>query len=337
MSLRGAARLCRFVPADFWLLVLACMAALGSTLVVHAREFRSADIQEEDHPAVQAVRHMGRAVTERTGGRHTVEVFHSGQLGDEGNTIQQTLTGVIDINRINVVEIGKIVPELNVLALPFLFRSADHLQKVVYGPIGEEILATIEPHGFVGLAFYDAGARSIYTTSRAVRTLGDLEGLQLRVLKSELMERMIKALGAQPINLPFRQLLTALSTRLIDGAENNWPSFIRTGHYKVAPFYTLTEHTRGPSVLVMSRRAWDGLSPEDRIIVRDAARASATYMKTAWQALEDQSQKQAVEGGVRIISEIDRRPFEAATKSLRDEARTDPKLAWLMARIESAQ
>src|SRR5262249_56211583 len=123
---------------------------------------------------------------------------------------------------------------------------------------------------------------------------------------------------------PFGQLRTGLAARLIDGAENNWPSFIRTGHYKVAPFYTLTEHTRGPSVLVMSRRAWDGLSPEDRIIVRDAARASATYMKTAWQALEDQSQKQAVEGGVRIISEIDRRPFEAATNSLRHKAPPHP-------------
>jgi TRAP-type C4-dicarboxylate transport system substrate-binding protein len=161
MSLRGVARLCRFAPAGFWLLALICIAALGSTLVVHAREFRTADIQEEDHPAVQAVRHMGRSVTERTGGRHTLEVFHSGQLGDEGHTIQQTLAGIIDINRINVVEVGKIVPELNVLALPFLFRSADHLQKVVDGPIGDGILASLDPHGFVGSLFMmPAPARS---------------------------------------------------------------------------------------------------------------------------------------------------------------------------------
>jgi tripartite ATP-independent transporter DctP family solute receptor len=313
------------------------VAGLGATVMAHAREFRAADIQEADHPAVQAIEHMGGSVTERSGNRHTVRVFHSGQLGDEGRTIKQTLAGIIDINRINVVEIGKIVPELNVLALPFLFRSNDHLQKVIDGPIGDEILASLDPHGFVGLAFYDAGARSIYTTTRPVRTLADLQGLQLRVLQSELMDKMVKVLNAQPMNLPFRQLLTALSTRLIDGAENNWPSFIRSGHYKVAPFYTVTEHTRGPSVLIMSRRVWDVLSLEDRTVFHNAARASAGYMRRVWQSLNEQSRKQAGEGGVTIISEIDRRPFEDATKPLRDEFRADPKLGSLIARIESAE
>jgi TRAP-type C4-dicarboxylate transport system substrate-binding protein len=151
------------------------------------------------------------------------------------------------------------------------------------------------------------------------------------------MDKMVKVLGARPMNLPYRQLLTALSTRLIDGAENNWPSFMASGHYKVAPFYTVTEHTRGPSVLVMSRRIWDVLSPEDRTLFHDAARASATYMRGAWQSLEERSRKRAAESGVTIISEIDRRPFEDATKPLRDELRADPKLGPLIARIESAE
>jgi len=309
----------RRLTPNFWS-IGALITLLASTVPVDAREFRAADIQEENHPTVQAIRHMGQSVNERSGERHTVKVFHSGQLGDEGRTLEQTLAGIIDINRINVVEIGKIVPELNVLALPFLFRSNDH-----------------DRHGFVGLAFYDAGARSIYTTTRPVRTLADLQGLQLRVLQSELMDKMVKVLGARPMNLPYRQLLTALSTRLIDGAENNWPSFIRSGHYKVAPFYAMTEHTRGPSVLIMSRRAWDILSSEDRTIFHNAARASADYMRRAWQRLDEQSRKQAAEGGVTIISEIDRRPFEDATKPLRDELRADPKLGSLIARIESAE
>jgi tripartite ATP-independent transporter DctP family solute receptor len=336
MSVGEFELLCRVALAGFWP-TMVLVAGLGATVMAHAREFRAADIQEADHPAVQAIEHMGRSVTERSGNRHTVRVFHSGQLGDEGRTIEQTLAGIIDINRINVVEIGKIVPELNVLALPFLFRSNDHLQKVIDGPIGDEILASLDPHGFVGLAFYDAGARSIYTTTRPVRTLADLQGLQLRVLQSELMDKMVKVLGAQPMNLPFRQLLTALSTRLIDGAENNWPSFIRSGHYKVAPFYTVTEHTRGPSVLIMSRRVWDVLSLEDRTVFHNAARASAGYMRRVWRSLNEQSRKQAGEGGVTIISEIDRRPFEDATKPLRDEFRADPKLGSLIARIESAE
>jgi tripartite ATP-independent transporter DctP family solute receptor len=336
MSLIGVGLTSRFAPPSCWA-TSALIALLASTVLANAREFRAADIQEENHPTVQAIRRMGQAVSERSGERHTVKVFHSGQLGDEGRTLEQTLAGIIDINRINVIEIGKIVPELNVLALPFLFRSNDHLQKVIDGPIGNEILSSLDRHGFVGLAFYDAGARSIYTATRPVRTLADLQGLQLRVLQSELMDKMVKALGAQPMNLPYRQLLTALSTRLIDGAENNWPSFVRSGHYKVAPFYAMTEHTRGPSVLIMSGRAWNALSPEDRAIFHEAARASANYMRREWQRLDEQSRKQAAEGGVTIISDIDRRPFEDATKSLRDELRADPKLGPLIARIESTQ
>jgi TRAP-type C4-dicarboxylate transport system substrate-binding protein len=218
MSLIGVGLTSRFAPPNCW--ASALIALLASTVLANAREFHAAEIQE---PTVQAIRHMGQAVSERSGERHTVKVFHSGQLGDEGRTLEQTLAGIIDINRINVIEIGKIVPELNVLALPFLFRSNDHLQKVIDGPIGNEILSSLDRHGFVGLAFYDAGARSIYTATRPVRTLADLQGLQLRVLQTELMDKMVKALGAQPMNLPYRQLLTALSTRLIDGAENNWP------------------------------------------------------------------------------------------------------------------
>jgi tripartite ATP-independent transporter DctP family solute receptor len=245
---------------------MALLAWFASMIVVEAREFRAADIQEENYPAVRALQHMDQLITEQTGGQHRLRVFHSGQLGDEGQTIAQGLAGIIDINRVNVVELGKVAPALNVLALPYLFRSTDHLRHVVDGPIGDEILASLDPSGFIGLTFYDDGARSIYTTTKAVRTFADLSGLRLRVLESDLTEKMVKALGAEPVNLPYRQLITALSTRLIDGAENNWPAFMTSGHYKVAPFFALTEHTRGPSVVIMSRRAWAELLPDDRSV-----------------------------------------------------------------------
>src|SRR5262249_19708757 len=145
-----------------------------------AREFRVADIQEENYPTVQALRYMDQLVTQRTNGRHRIRVFHSRQLGEESQTIEQTRVGAIDMNRINVGAICNYAPVLNVLALPFLFRSIDHLYKIVDGPVGADILAAIEPSGFIGLTFYDSGARSIYTTTRPVRSVADLKGLRLR-------------------------------------------------------------------------------------------------------------------------------------------------------------
>jgi tripartite ATP-independent transporter DctP family solute receptor len=304
---------------------------------LEAREFRAADIQEETYPTVQALLYMDKLVTERTQGRHRIRVFHSRQLGEESQTIEQTRVGAIDLNRINVAAIGDVAPPVSVLALPFLFRSIDHLYKVIDGPIGDDILAAIEPNGFIGLTYYDSGARSIYTRAPAVHGLADLRGLRIRVQQSDLVIRMMKALGAEPVALPYGQVLTALQARLVDGAENNWPSYVTTGHYKVAQSYTLTEHTMGPEVLVMSRRAWQELSDADRAIFRAAARESTKYMREQWLSWEARSEKEAKDTGVTIIDNIDRRPFERATKPLRDELYADPKLRPLIDRIEAAQ
>jgi tripartite ATP-independent transporter DctP family solute receptor len=313
------------------------LAAGPRPSAVEAREFRAADIQEENYPTVQALRFMDQLVSERTGGRHRIRVFHSRQLGEENQTIEQTRVGAIDLDRINVGAIGDAAPLLNVLAAPFLFRSIDHLYKVIDGPLGDEILGGLEPYGFVGIAFYDSGARSIYTVRQPVRTLANLRGLRIRVQQSELMENMVKALGATPVALPYGQVLTALSTNLVDAAENNWPSFAASGHFKVARYYTMTQHTMGPEILVMSQRAWQELSPEDRTIFRAAARESSKYMREQWQSWETRSRKQAEEAGITVIDAIDRKPFEDATKPLRDALRADPRLRSLIERIEAVQ
>jgi tripartite ATP-independent transporter DctP family solute receptor len=316
---------------------IAVAALVGATSVAKAREFRAADIQDESYPTVQALRFMDQLVAERTGGRHRIRVFHSRQLGEESQTIEQTRVGAIDMNRINVGAIGNYAQALNVLALPFLFGSIEHLYKVIDGPIGDDILAAIEPDGFVGLTFYDSGARSIYNATRPVRSLVDLKGLRLRVQQSDLMEKMVKALGAEPVGIAYGQVLTALSTKLIDGAENNWPSYVTTDHYKVARYYSATEHTMAPEVLIMSRRAWADLSAEDRVIFRAAAKESSKYMRSQWQSWEERSRRQAAEAGVAIVSDIDRTPFETATKFLIDESRADPKLRPLIERIQAAR
>ena len=317
-------------------LVVALSLTAVSTSAV-AREFRAADTQGEDYPTVQALHYMGRMIAERSGGRHQIRVFHSRQLGEEKETIEQTRAGAIDLNRTNVALIGTFVPAMNVLAMPFLFRSIEHLQKVLDGPIGNEILDSFDAYGFVGLAFYDSGARSIYNSVRPIRSIADMKGLRLRVQQSELMSDMIRGLGAEPVELPYGQVLTGLATKLVDGAENNWPSFVTTDHYKYAGYYTLTEHTMSPEVLVMSQKAWESLSPDDRKIFREAALKSSQFMREKWRDLEEQSRRQAETAGVTIVTEFDRKPFEAAMRGIYAKARREPAAAQLIERIRKVE
>jgi len=314
-----------------------CSLALGLALltampaVTPAREFRVADTQPADYPTVQALQYMAQIIEERSAGRHRLHVFHSRQLGEEKETIEQTRIGAIDLNRTNVAPIGSLVPVANVLSLPFLFRSFEHLHRVLDQGIGQEILAQFQPHGFVGLTFYDSGARSIYNSVRPVRSLADMKGLRIRVQQSSLMSDMIKALGADPVELPYGQVSTGLSTRLIDGAENNWPSYVTTGHYKLASYYTLTEHSMSPEVLVMSRPAWESLSGEDRDIFLEV------FMRSLWTSLEERSRQQARAAGNIIITDFDRKPFEEAMSVIYDKAATDADTQQLINRIRQVK
>ena len=320
-----------------------CSLAFGLALltampaVTPAREFRVADTQPADYPTVQALQYMAQIIEERSAGRHRLHVFHSRQLGEEKETIEQTRIGAIDLNRTNVAPIGSLVPVANVLSLPFLFRSFEHLHRVLDQAIGQEILAQFQPHGFVGLTFYDSGARSIYNSVRPVRSLADMKGLRIRVQQSSLMSDMIKALGADPVELPYGQVSTGLSTRLIDGAENNWPSYVTTGHYKLAPYYTLTEHSMSPEVLVMSLPAWESLSGEDRDIFLEAAAKSNIFMRSLWTSLEERSRQQARAAGNIIITDFDRKPFEEAMSVIYDKAATDADTQQLINRIRQVK
>jgi len=317
--------------------IVAALALAAAPTVALAREFRAADTQAENYPTVQALRFMSRVIAERSGGRDQIRVFHSRQLGEEKETIEQTRAGAIDLNRTNVALIGNFVPAMNVLAMPFLFRSIEHLQKVLDGPIGNEILNSFEPYGFVGLAFYDSGARSIYNSVRPVRSLADMKGLRLRVQQSELMSSMIRALGAEPVELPYGQVITGLATKLIDGAENNWPSFVTTDHYKFAGYYTLTEHTMSPEVLVMSRKAWESLSADEKKLFREAAQQSNLFMREKWKDLEQQSRRQAEAAGITIVTDFDRKPFETAMAGIYAKAQRDPTAARLIERIRKVE
>jgi tripartite ATP-independent transporter DctP family solute receptor len=328
-AMRSAVSLGRHAAAALVLTGL----ALGAGPAAQAREFRAADNQVETYPTVQALQFMSRLVAERTQDRHGVKVFASSQLGEEKDTIEQTRAGAIDINRTNVAPLAGLAPPLSVLVLPFLFRSGDHLRRVLDGPIGDELLGSLEPHGLVGLAFYDSGARSIYNSVRPIRRVADMKGLRIRVQQSDMAIAMIRALGAEPVPLPYGQVTPALATHLIDGAENNWPSYVSTTHFNLARFITLTEHTMGPEILVMSKKAWDSLDTADQAVIRQAARESSAFMHDLWTAWEARARKQAMDAGNTVVEDVDRAEFQAATAGVLDRTMQDPDLRSLVERI----
>lgn len=297
---------------------------------------RSADVHPDGYPTVEAVKYMGSLLKEATNGRYDIKVFVSEQLGSEKDTIEQTRFGVLDLNRVNMAPFNNLIPETGVLSLPFLFRSVDHMHKVVDGPIGDEILKAFEAHDLVGLAFYDSGARSLYTTKKPVRSLEDVKGLKIRVQQSDLFIGMVKAMGGNPTPMPYGEVYSALQTGVIDGAENNWPSLESSKHFEVAKFYTLTEHSLSPEVLVMSKKVWDKLTPEDQAAFRDAAKKSVAKMRELWQAREKKSEEIVRQAGVEVIT-IDKAPFEEAMKPFYASFVKDPKLQALVEKIRAVQ
>ena len=319
--------------ASALLIGIALALAVTALAPAQARVFRAADNQTEDYPTVEALFFMDRLIRERTGGRHRLQVFHSRQLGEEKDTVEQVRAGALDLNRVNATPLGGMVPLAKVLVMPFLFRSTEHLHHVLDGPIGQQILDSFSEAGFIALTFYDSGARSIYNDVREVRTPADVKGLRLRVQQSDIMMDMMSALGAQPYVLSYGQVPAALETRLIDGAENNWPSYVTTGHYLHARYITLTEHVMTPEVLLMSLRAWDSLSPEDQTVFREAARESSRFMRSRWQAWEEQTRAQAAGAGALITSAFDKAAFVEATRDLNGKYLADPRLRALADRI----
>ena len=232
---------------------------MAITAPAGAREFRSADVHPADYPTVQAVKFMGEQLAAQTDGELGVKVYPNGALGNERDTIEQLKIGGLDMMRINVAPLNNVVPETIVPALPFLFRSEEHMHAVLDGPVGEEILAAMEEQGMIGLAFYDSGARSLYTADKPVKTLADVSGMKIRVQQSDLFVAMVEALGANPTPMPYGEVYTALKTGIVDAAENNFPSYESSRHFEAAKYYTLTEHSMAPEVLVFSKVIWDTL------------------------------------------------------------------------------
>jgi tripartite ATP-independent transporter DctP family solute receptor len=319
-----------------WIAAGAMLALAGATPAA-AKEFRSADVHPNDYPTVQAVLHMGKLIAERTKGKHSIKVFGQSALGSEKDTVEQTKLGALDMVRVNTAAFNHIVPETIIPSLPFLFRSTEHMRKVLDGPIGEEILASLTEQGFIGLAFYDSGSRSFYTTKKAIKSVADMKGLKIRVQQSDMWVAMMQAMGANATPLPYAEVYTALRTGVVDGAENNWPSYESSRHYEVAQFYSRTEHSMAPELLVFSRKVWESLPKDEQDIIRAAAKESVPVMRKLWDEREEASRKKVEAGGAKIESAVDKKSFSDAMKPVYDRFAATAKLKSLVERIQKTQ
>ncbi len=318
------------------LMLGAALAApwIGGRANAQGVTLRAADIHPDGYPTIEGVKHMGKLIEERTGGRIRIQMFHSRQLGDEKDTLEQTRFGVIDITRVNTAPLNNLVPETLVAGLPFLFRDTAHMQQVMDGPIGEDIGKGTTAHGLITLCYYDAGARSFYTRGRPARTPEEMKGLKIRVQQSDMWVAMMRAFGANATPLPYGEVYSALQTGVVDGAENNWPSYESTRHFEVAKFYSITEHSLSPEVLVMSKRSFDKLTPADQAQVRQAASESVGKMRELWDAREKASEE-AVKAKGAQINTVEKQPFIDAMKPIYDKYVKDTKLKELVAHIQA--
>ena len=321
------------------MLGLMLAAAMASPALAQQKlVLKASDVHPAGYPTVVAVEHFGDKLAKATNGRLSVQMYAAMQLGGEKEAIEQAQIGAIQLARVSVGALGPVIADLNVLNLPFLFRSTAHMQKVIDGPIGQELLdkVTGNPNaGLVGLCWMDAGARSLYDTRKPIRSIADLKGMKFRVIGNPMFVDMMNALGGNGVAMGYDQVFSALQTGVVDGAENNPPSFVFDNHYQVAKYFTLTEHLIVPEMLVLSRKTWDVLSKEDRELVIKLAREAQLEERTLWQSYENAAMDKAKAAGIEIIPVADKAPFQAAVKPVWDKY--GPRFAELIKRIQAVE
>jgi tripartite ATP-independent transporter DctP family solute receptor len=294
----------------FAIRTIIALAALAGTAgsAAHGKTLRSSDVYPADYPTVQAAAHMDKLVRERTGGRHGIERLGQNDQDSENYTVAEVQNGMIDMARVNLAVFDRLVALAVIPSLPYLFRSTPHMRRVLDGPVGDEILADLEGHGIIGLCFYDMGARS-YGANRPIRNVGDMKGLKVRVQQSDIWATLLRTMAAEPATMPLVRTWGALRAGAIDAAEGTLPAYVASRHHEVARFYSLTEHSMAPGVLIISRRVWDKFTPDDQRIIRAAARESVTYLRRVWDEREVLARLTAEAAGVEIVIDVDQKSF----------------------------
>ena len=298
-----------------------CLALAASA--TSAQELRGWNIHVEDYPVSIAMESFAAEVAERTNGEITMEVFHNGVLGSQPDAIEQIRLGVLDFGEFSLGPMGTSVPETNVVSLPFIFPSIPAMYEMMDGEVGDAIGEGMIARGIVPLGWYDAGARSFYNSVRPINTPADVEGLKIRVMNNDLFVSMVESMDGNATPMAFAEVYQSIQTGVVDGAENNPPSYESTSHFEVAKYYSLTEHLIIPECLCMSKVTWDRLTPEQQDIVMDAGRKSADMQRELWQAREAASMEIVKAGGTTVNTIADKAPFQNAMGPVYDKFLAD--------------
>lgn len=307
--------------------VAGCLLLSGTAV---AEDWRAWNIHNDGHPNTAAMDRFSELVSEATGGEVNVQVFHGGVLGSQPDALEQVRLGAIEVGNFNLGPIGPIVKEANLVSLPFIFKSVPHMFRVLEGEAGETIAAAMAEANILPLAWVDAGARSFYS-QKPIETPADVEGLKIRVMNNDLYTSMISAMGGNPSPMAFSEVQQALKTGVVDGAENNFPSFKNVGHFEVTTHYSLSEHLIIPECICVNTAKFNALSEELQAAVRGAAEEAAVYQRELWAVQSEQARKDVEAAGIKVNEIADKGPFqEAMVKVYEDYLAANPDMAALV-------
>ncbi len=283
-----------------------------------ADTWRAWNIHNDGHPNTAAMDRFAELINDATGGEITMDVFHGGVLGSQPDAIEQVRIGAIEIGNFNLGPIGPMVKEANLVSLPFIFKSVPHMFRVLEGEGGEIIASAMGDAGILPLAWIDAGARSFYA-QKAINTPADVEGLKIRVMNNDLYTAMISAMGGNPSPMAFGEVQQALKTGVVDGAENNFPSFKNVGHFEVTTNYSLSEHLIIPECICVNTTKFNALSAEMQAAVRGAAEEAAMFQRELWAVQSEQARKDVEAAGIAVNEVADKGPFQDAMASVYED------------------
>jgi tripartite ATP-independent transporter DctP family solute receptor len=323
-------------------MAMAVAATLGFGATAFAQEviLKSADVHPPGYPNVVAIENMGKKLSEATKGRYGIQVYPAMQLGGEKEYLEQAQLGAIAFARVSLGVVGPIVPEMNVFNLPFVFRSTEHMYHVIDGPLGDEMLQKITDHptaNLVGVAWMASGTRNLYNAKVPVAKMEDMKGLKIRVMGNPIFVDMMNALGGNGVSMGMDQLMNGLQTGVVDGAENNYPTYTTQQHFNYAKYYSLTGHLIIPEILVMSKKVYESMTPEDRALVLKLGKEAGAEQRALWGDKEKESLAVMKEKGV-IITEVspeEKKKFQEAMGPVYDKHAASLKP--LIARIQEIQ
>lgn len=289
----------------------------GCTSKSKVTVIKLAHVLDVSHPVHKGMVYMAQKVQEYSQGKMRVDIYPSSQLGAERELIELLQIGSLAMTKVSTAPLESFVPEMKIFGIPYIFRNDDHRWKVLNGPIGKQLLVAGEPFFLRGMCYFDAGSRSFYTKNKPIHVPDDLKGLKIRVMKSITSVKMVESLGGSPTPIPWGELYTALQQGVVDGAENNPPSFFFSRHYEVCKYYSLDEHTAVPDILLMSTVIWYSLTEEERYWLQKAVDESVEYQKILWQESTEEALQEVQKAGVEIIYP-DKKPFLDAVQSMHE-------------------